>query len=213
MKIKSELIFIIDKSGSMSGLEKDTIGGFNSLIKKQIKEEGETIVSLVLFDDVIHNVYNRVSIKEVKTLTEKDYVASGCTALLDAIGTTINKISNKYELLEETEKADKVLCIITTDGLENASEEFTYNNIKKLINKKKESNWEFIFLGANIDSVEVADSIGINKEYAVDYKCDKQGIEINYECLNDAINSVRQCGSIRKEWRKKIDKDVMERGK
>ena len=213
MKIKSELIFIIDKSGSMSGLEKDTIGGFNSLIKKQIKEEGETIVSLVLFDDKIYNVYNRVSIEEVKSLTEKDYVASGCTALLDAIGTTINKISNKYELLEETEKADKVLCIITTDGLENASEEFTYNNIKKLINKKKESNWEFIFLGANIDSVEVADSIGINKEYAVDYKCDKQGIEINYECLNDAINSVRQCGSIRKEWRRKIDKDIMERGK
>lgn len=210
---RNELIFIIDKSGSMSGLEKDTIGGFNSLIQKQIKEEGEAIVSLVLFDDEIHNVYNRVSIENIKTLTEKDYVASGCTALLDAIGTTINKISNKYELLEEKEKADKVLCIITTDGLENASKEFTYENIKRLINKKKENNWEFIFLGANIDSVEVANSIGINKEFAVDYKCDKQGIEINYECLNDAINSVRRCGSVRKEWRRKIDKDIMERGK
>ncbi len=213
MKKRSELIFIIDKSGSMSGLEKDTIGGFNSLIQKQIKEEGEAIVSLVLFDDEIHNVYNRVSIEDIKVLTEKDYIASGCTALLDAIGTTINKISNKYELLEEKEKADKVLCIITTDGLENASEEFTYENIKRLINKKKENNWEFIFLGANIDSVEVANSIGINKEFAVDYKCDKQGIEINYECLNDAINSVRRCGSVNKEWRKKIDKDIKERAK
>ena len=213
MKNITELIFIIDKSGSMSGLEKDTIGGFNSLIKKQVKEEGDAIVTLVLFDHKIHTIYERVSIKEVKTLTEKDYVPSGCTALLDAVGTSINTISNKYEILDDNEKANKILCVITTDGFENASEEFTYDIIKKLIRRKKEKNWEFIFLGANIDSVKVAGSIGIEKENAVDYKCDEQGIEINYECLNQAISSVRRCGSVSKEWRKKIDKDIQERGK
>ncbi len=208
---KSELIFIVDKSGSMSGLEKDTIGGFNSLINKQKKEKGKTIVSLILFDDSIEFLYNRVDLEKVEELSEKDYVPCGCTALLDAIGNSINKISNIRKEKSDKEIIDNTLVVITTDGLENASREYKYKMIKNIINKKKEEKWEFLFLGANIDSEELASSIGIDKERSVNYNCDEEGIALNYQCINEAVNTMRACGSVDNSWRKAIDEDIKKR--
>lgn len=208
---KSELIFIIDKSGSMSGLEKDTIGGFNSLIRNQKKEKGQAIVSLILFDDSIEYLYERVDLEKVEELSEKDYVPCGCTALLDAIGNSINKINNIRKEKSNKEIIDNTLVVITTDGLENASREYNYKMIKNIINKKKEEKWEFLFLGANIDSEEVASSIGIDKERSVNYNCDEEGIKLNYQCINEAVSTMRACGSVDDSWRKEIDEDIKKR--
>lgn len=208
---KSELIFIIDKSGSMSGLEKDTIGGFNSLIRNQKKEKGQAIVSLILFDDSIEYLYERVDLEKVEELSEKDYVPCGCTALLDAIGNSINKINNIRKEKSNKEIIDNTLVVITTDGLENASKEYNYKMIKNIINKKKEEKWEFLFLGANIDSEEVASSIGIDKERSVNYNCDEEGIKLNYQCINEAVSTMRTCGSVDDSWRKEIDEDIKKR--
>lgn len=208
---KSELIFIIDKSGSMSGLEKDTIGGFNSLINKQKNEKGQALITLVLFDDNIEYLYSRVELEKVKELSSKDYVPCGCTALLDAIGNCINKISSERKQKEENEIIDNTLVVITTDGLENASREYNYKMIKNLINKKKEEKWEFLFLGANIDSEEIASNIGIDKERSVNYNCDEEGIKLNYQCINEAVSTMRACGSLDSSWRKEIDEDIKKR--
>lgn len=208
---KSELIFIIDKSGSMSGLEKDTIGGFNSLIRNQKKEKGQAIVSLILFDDSIEYLYERVDLEKVEELSEKEYVPCGCTALLDAIGNSINKINNIRKEKSNKEIIDNTLVVITTDGLENASREYNYKMIKNIINKKKEEKWEFLFLGANIDSEEVASSIGIDKERSVNYNCDEEGIKLNYQCINEAVSTMRACGTVDDSWRKEIDEDIKKR--
>ena len=208
---KSELIFIIDKSGSMSGLEKDTIGGFNSLIRNQKKEKGQAIVSLILFDDSIEYLYERVDLEKVEELSEKDYVPCGCTALLDAIGNSISKINNIRKEKSNKEIIDNTLVVITTDGLENASKEYNYKMIKNIINKKKEEKWEFLFLGANIDSEEVASSIGIDKERSVNYNCDEEGIKLNYQCINEAVSTMRACGTVDDSWRKEIDEDIKKR--
>ena len=210
----TEVVFILDKSGSMSGLEKDTIGGFNSLIEKQKKEPGEAIVSTVLFSDYSKVIHNRIDIKEIPLLTAKEYYVSGCTALLDAVGNAINFINKKHNESKEDEVPEKTLFIITTDGQENASREFTYDKVKNLIeNMKEKHKWEFIFLGANIDTVTEARRFGIDEDNAVTYNCDETGVELNYKCLGDAISKVRTDKCLSKSWRKNIDKDVKSRKK
>ncbi len=210
----TELVFILDKSGSMSGLEKDTIGGFNSLIQKQKNEQGEAIVSTVLFSDEVSVIHDRVSIDKVNKLTEKEYFVSACTALLDAIGSSINHIKHVHENLNEEERPEKTLFIITTDGMENSSKEFNYRQIKKLIDEVKEKNkYEFIFLGANIDSAEEAAKLGIDREQAVSYNNDESGIKLNYCVLDEAITHFRKSKKIGKEWRNAIDEDMKKRGK
>lgn len=210
----TEVVFILDKSGSMSGLEKDTIGGFNSLIEKQRKEPGEAIVSTVLFSDNSTVIHNRMNIKDIPLLTSKEYYVSGCTALLDAVGNAINYINKKHNDTNEDEVPEKTLFIITTDGQENASREFTYKQIKKLIeNMKEQHKWEFIFLGANIDTVTEARKFGIDEDNAVSYNCDETGVELNYECLGEAISNIRTNKCLSKSWRANIDKDVKSRKK
>lgn len=210
----TEVVFILDKSGSMSGLEKDTIGGFNSLIEKQRKEPGDAIVSTVLFSDNSKVIHNRVNIKDIPLLTTNEYYVSGCTALLDAVGNAINYISKKHNESNNDEVPEKTIFIITTDGQENASREFTYSKVKNLIENMKENNkWEFIFLGANIDTIAEAKRFGIDENNAVNYNCDEVGVEINYECLGKAISTIRKGKNLSRSWRANIDKDVKSRKK
>lgn len=210
----TEVVFILDKSGSMSGLEKDTIGGFNSLIEKQRKEPGDAIVSTVLFSDNSKVIHNRVNIKDIPLLTTNEYYVSGCTALLDAVGNAINYISKKHNESNNDDVPEKTIFIITTDGQENASREFTYSKVKNLIENMKENNkWEFIFLGANIDTIAEAKRFGIDENNAVNYNCDEVGVEINYECLCKAISTIRKEKNLSRSWRANIDKDVKSRKK
>ncbi|MCR5564932.1 MAG: VWA domain-containing protein [Gammaproteobacteria bacterium] len=207
----TELVFVLDMSGSMSGLTQDTIGGFNSLIEKQKKEEGEAIVTLAVFNNEVYSIFDRIPIKDVKKLTEKDYCPQGCTALLDAVGFTINHIDAKHLELKDEFLPEKVMMVITTDGMENSSEEYTYTSIRRMIDKKKELGWEFIFLGANIDVQTEARKFGINEANAAEYNCDKKGLKISYDVLSKAVCQVRATGSVDKKWRAKIDEDVKER--
>ena len=218
----TELVFILDRSGSMSGLESDTIGGFNSMIKKQQKEEGEAIVSTVLFDDLTDVIHDRVPIKDVKKLTEEDYFVRGCTALLDAVGEAIHHIGNVHKYAREEDRPGKTLFVITTDGLENASKNYSFKDVKKMIERQKEKyNWEFLFLGANIDAIEVAGNMGISRDRAANYICDEEGMELNYQVLESAVTRARKCksGSAMAKaftggaWKADIDRDYEERGK
>lgn len=208
----TELVFILDRSGSMEGLENDTIGGFNSLVKKQKEEPGEAIVSTVLFSDEMKVIHNRISLNEVPLLTDKEYYVGGCTALLDAIGFSINKTVELRNKTPEEQHPEKTIFIITTDGMENASREYTYKKIKSLIECQKEKyGWEFIFLGANIDAAAEASRMGIDSDNAVSYCCDTTGIELNYKCLDEAISELRVNKCLSPNWRKKIDRDYQNR--
>lgn len=209
----TELVFILDKSGSMSGLESDTIGGFNSMITKQKKEKGEALISTVLFSDRSVVIHDRENIKEVKKMTSKDYSVGGCTALLDAIGDAIHHISNIHKYIRKEDIPAHTLFVITTDGWENASHKYSYSDIKKMINKQEEKGWEFMFLGANIDTLETAEDLGIKREMAVNYNNDSIGTALNYETLSDSICELRSVGSISKDWNKKINKDFKQRKK
>lgn len=209
---RTEIVFILDKSGSMSGLESDTIGGFNSMLKKQQKEEGIATVSTVLFDNHYDLIHDRFDINTVKPLTDKEYFVEGTTALMDAIGKTINKIVRVQKHQTDDNKADKVLFVIITDGMENASREFTAQQIRSMIKKEQDQyGWEFIFLGANIDAVETARNYGIREDRAVNYHADSKGTEVNYDSVSKAISELRACSSISSEWRKKIDMDFKKR--
>ena len=207
----TELVFILDRSGSMSGLESDTIGGFNSLLEKQKKEKGEAFVTTVLFDDKLETIHDRLPIKEIKQITTKEYYVRGCTAMLDAIGSTIEHISNIHKYIRKDDVPNKTMFIITTDGMENASHKYSYPDIKKLIEQKKELGWEFLFLGANIDAIDTAKKFGIEQERAVNYHNDAEGIALNYECLNEAVSAVRCSAPLNKEWKKAIEKDYKTR--
>jgi uncharacterized protein YegL len=217
----TEIVFILDRSGSMSGLESDTIGGFNSLIAKQQKEEGEAIVSTVLFDDETDVIHDRVAIGEVKKLTEEDYYVRGCTALLDAVGGAIHHIGNVHKYAREEDRPAKTLFVITTDGLENASRHYSFKDVKRLIKRQQEKyNWEFIFLGANIDAIEVAGNMGISKDRAANYNCDELGTALNYQVLEAAVTRVRKCKAADMAmtfaggaWKADIDRDYEKRGK
>ena len=213
MKNLTELVFIIDKSGSMSGLESDTIGGFNSLIKKQKKEEGDALVSVVFFNDNQDVVLDRVDINKVKELTENDYVCMSCTALLDAFGDSIKHIRNIHKYARKEDIPEKTVFVIMTDGLENASEKYRYHDVKRLIGRaKEESNWEFLFLGANIDAIGEAKNLGIEEDYAVEFCCDEKGIELNYEAVSDAVKMMRCCDEkLSGDWKRNIEKDLKNR--
>lgn len=203
-----ELVFILDRSGSMSGLESDTIGGFNSMLDKQKQTPGEAIVSTVLFDDAFEVLHNRKTISEIKPITQEEYFVRGSTALLDAIGRSIVKMVNVYRKLHEDEKPEKTVFIITTDGMENASREFTRSQIKEMIEYQKEKfNWEFIFLGANIDAISTARDYGIREDRVANYHSDKKGTQLNYKVISETISELRVNKNIKSDWKDEIDKD------
>ncbi len=205
----TELVFILDRSGSMSGLEKDTIGGFNSMLEKQRKEPGDAVVSTVLFDNEIEVVHDRIDIKAVPRLTEEDYFVRGCTALLDAVGGAIRHIGNVHKYARREDVPEKTLFIITTDGLENASRYYTYDKVRSMIERQKgRYGWEFIFLGANIDAAEEARRFGIDESMAANYRCDEAGTALNYEVISDVVTSVRMCEEpLSASWKMRIDED------
>ena len=209
-----DVVFILDRSGSMGGLESDTIGGFNSMLEKQRKLEGKAYITTVLFDDQYELLHDRIDISKVKNITEKEYYVRGNTALLDAIGKTIAKEKAIQDTLGKNEKADKVLFVIITDGLENSSREYNSTTVRKLIETQKEKyGWEFLFLGANIDAIETANSIGISAERAVNYNSDSIGTKKNYDTLNEAVKEVRSGNELKKEWKADIEADYNERNK
>ena len=207
----TELVFILDRSGSMSGLEDDTIGGYNSLLKKQLEEEGEAVITTVLFDDKYELLHDRINLKAVEPITSKEYYVRGCTALLDALGKTINKIKTAQKNTNEAYRANNVLFVITTDGMENASREFSYKKIKRLVEQQTELGWEFIFLGANIDAIETAGKFGIRASRAQNFHADGEGVRNNYECMAAPIASFRSCGSLSDDWGSKIEEDFESR--
>lgn len=200
----TELVFILDRSGSMGGLETDTIGGFNSLIEKQKKEEGTVVVSTVLFDDQMEIIHDRVNLSEVKKLTDKEYYVRGCTALLDAVGSTIRHIESVQKGLSDEEKPEKTLFVITTDGFENASKEYTYKAVKSLIDQSKKNGFEYLFLGANIDAEAEAERIGISRKNAVRYQNDKESIGVNYDAISATVSHVRMMKCVPEGWSGKI---------
>ena len=187
----TELVFILDRSGSMGGLESDTIGGFNGMLMKQKKEEGEANVTTVLFDDQIDVIHDRFPIGVVNPLTDKDYYVRGCTALLDAVGSTVKKVENIQKRLPDEMKAEKIIFVITTDGQENASQEYSYNMVKKLIEKHQEEGWQFIFMGANIDAAKEAENLGIRPMRAVSYRNDSRGVQLNYSVAANVVSNLR----------------------
>lgn len=210
----TELVFILDRSGSMSGLEKDTIGGFNSMLEKQRKEPGDAVVSTVLFDNEIEVIHDRVVIADVPNLTDKEYFVRGCTALLDAVGGAIHHIGNVHKYARKEDVPEKTLFIITTDGMENASHHYTYDKVRHMIERQKERcGWEFLFLGANIDAAAEAKRFGIDESMAANYHCDEVGTVLNYEVISEAITSVRTSAApLSADWKKKIDADYKKRG-
>lgn len=204
----TEIVFILDRSGSMSGLEADTIGGFNSMIEKQKREAGEALISTVLFDNLSEVIHDRVPIGRVEPMTDREYYVRGCTALLDAIGDAIHHIGNIHKYAREEDVPEHTLFVITTDGMENASRRYDSETVKKMIERQKAKyGWEFLFLGANIDAVETASRFGIGADRAVNYHSDHQGTQLNYEVLSAAVSTVRSSATLGTEWKKRIDED------
>lgn len=208
----TELVFILDRSGSMAGLESDTIGGYNAMLKKQQETEGEVIVTTVLFDDKYELLHDRINLKAIAPITEKEYYVRGTTALLDAVGKTINKIVAVQKHTAEEYRADKVLFVITTDGMENASREYSYEQIRRMVERQKEKyGWEFIFLGANIDAVETAGRFGIDAGNAANYHADSEGVQLNFQVLSEVITGVRERRPLSGSWKTRIDTDYKSR--
>jgi hypothetical protein len=208
----TEIVFILDRSGSMSGLETDTIGGFNSMIEKQKKENGEALISTVLFDNVSEVIHDRVPVQKVEPMTDRDYSVRGCTALLDAIGGAIHHIGNVHKYARNEDVPEHTLFVITTDGMENASRRYDSETVKKMIERQKEKyGWEFLFLGANIDAVETAKHFGIGADRAVNYHSDREGTQLNYEVLSEAVSAVRCSVPLGTNWKKRIDEDYNSR--
>ena len=208
----TELVFILDRSGSMSGLEADTIGGFNAMIEKQRKAPGEALVSTVLFDNESQVLHDRLDLRRVPVLTDEDYTVRGCTALLDAIGGAIHHIGNIHKYARPEDVPEHTLFVITTDGMENASRRYDSEKVKDMIRRQKEKyGWEFLFLGANIDAVETARQVGISEDRAVNYHADSAGTQLNYEVLSDAISTVRASAPLSAAWKGRIDRDFKSR--
>lgn len=208
-----ELVFILDESGSMRGLEKDTIGGFNSTIDKQKKEDGECLVSTVCFSNSQRVVHDRVNLRDVKELTEDDYRPCGSTALIDTVASSIKHIKMVHRYIRKEDRPDKVMFIITTDGMENASHKYSLNETKKMIEECKENGWEFIFLAANIDAYETARDYGFDEGSTVNYVNDEEGTDIKFCCVDKAISSIRSSGVLDREWNIEAKEDFTRRGK
>lgn len=210
----TELVFILDKSGSMGGLETDTIGGYNSMLAKQQEVEGECHITTVLFDNNYELLHDRIDIKAVSPISEKEYQVGGSTALLDAIGRTIHKISNAQKHTADDYRAEKVMFVIITDGEENSSREYSAEKIKAQIERQKEKyGWEFVFLGANIDAIETAGRFGISADRAQNYHSDSEGVELNFRIISEAVSKYRECSEIPKGWNNDIQKDYKKRGR
>lgn len=209
----TELVFILDRSGSMSGLETDTIGGFNSMLEKQKKESGEAFVTTVLFDDKYELLHDRKDIKGINAITDEEYYVRGSTALLDAMGITINNIGKALSDTNEEERPAKVLFVIITDGMENSSREFSYEKIKEMVeHQKSKYAWDFIFLGANIDAIMTAGSFGISADMAANFVSDSAGTKLNYKVVSEAVSSFRKCKKVDSSWKNEIEKDHKKRG-
>ena len=210
----TELVFILDRSGSMAGLESDTIGGFNSMLARQKREAGEALVSTVLFDHESTVIHDRLPLSKVPSMTEREYFTRGSTALLDAVGGAIQHIGNIHKYARPEDVPEKTLFVITTDGYENASHRYDYEMVRRMIERqKKKYGWEFLFLGANIDAAREAARFGICADRAVNYKCDEAGTVLNYEVIGEAVCSVRASRPLGADWKRRIDEDVQKRGK
>ncbi len=211
----TEIVFILDRSGSMAGLEKDTIGGFNAMIVKQRKEVGEAVISTVLFDNYSEVIHDRLTLDQIPQLTEKEYFVRGCTALLDAVGGAIHHIGNVHKYAREEDRPEKTIFVITTDGMENASRKYTYDRVKAMIERQKgKYGWEFLFLGANIDAAREAARFGIGADRAANYHADHEGTGVIYETVSEAICQVRSCAApLQANWKARIDEDFAKRGK
>ena len=209
----TELVFILDRSGSMAGLEGDTIGGFNAMIEKQKKAEGVACVSTVLFDHMRAVIHDRVDVQKIAPMTEADYAVRGSTALLDAIGKAIHHIGNVHKYAREEDRPERTLFVITTDGMENASHRYSAPQVKQMIERQKRKyGWEFIFLGANIDAVETARRFGIGSDRAVSYRSDHEGTRLNYEVISDAVTNLRCEAALPADWKERIEEDMRRRG-
>lgn len=210
----TELVFILDRSGSMSGLESDTIGGFNAMIEKQRKTDGECFVSTVLFDNVSEVLHDRVRLTEIKPMTDEDYTVRGCTALIDAVGDAIHHIKNIHKYARPEDVPQHTMFVITTDGMENASRKYSSNKLKRMIeHQKSKHGWEFLFIGANIDAVETARSYGIDEDRAVNYNADAQGTRILYNSVANAVCNMRESKRINADWCEEINADYKNRAK
>ena len=211
----TEIVFILDRSGSMAGLEDDTIGGFNAMIEKQRKEAGEALVSTVLFDHETEVIHDRVDIRRIEPITRKEYYVRGSTALLDAVGGAIHHIGNVHKYAREEDRPEKTLFVITTDGMENASHKYSYARLKAMIERQKEKHgWEFLFLGANIDAAREAARFGIGADCAANYHADSEGTNVIYETVSEAITQVRCCAApLSADWKQRVDEDYKRRGK
>ena len=210
----TELVFILDRSGSMAGLESDTIGGFNALLKKQKQEDGDCFVSTVLFDNRCEVLHDRVPLETVKPLTDKDYTVRGCTALIDALGGAIHHIGNIHKYARPEDVPAHTLFVITTDGMENASRRYTADEVRKMVERQKEKyGWEFLFIGANIDAVETAGRYGIDASRAANYNADGAGTHILYESVSETVANVRANRAVNEDWNARLEKDYKTRKK
>lgn len=209
----TELVFVIDRSGSMGGLESDTIGGFNATLEAHRKQEGEAVVSTVLFDNEIEVLHDRLPIADVRPITDKEYWVRGCTALLDAVGSSIKHISRVHGYLPEDHRPEHTIMVITTDGMENASREYTYKQVKNLISQKKEDGWDFLFLGANIDAAAEAERIGIAADRAATYVSDGEGTRVMHKAQCEATIAMRVGAPMKAgAWKREVDADFAARG-
>ncbi len=210
----TEIVFILDRSGSMAGLEADTIGGFNAMVEKQKREEGEALLSAVLFANESQVVYDRVDVRQVEPMTDRQYRVGGCTALLDAIGGAVRHIANIHKYAREEDRPGKTVFVITTDGMENASRRYTYAQVQQMVKQQQEKyGWEFLFLGANMDAIEAARTFGIREDRAVRYECDGAGTSLNFAVVSQTIGKLRKGKTIDGNWSAEIAMDYAQRGK
>ena len=209
----TEIVFILDRSGSMAGLEDDTVGGFNAFVEKQKKTEGEAVLSAVLFSNDSEVIYDRVDIQKIEPMTDAQYRVGGCTALLDAIGGAVHHIKNMHKYAREEDRPAKTVFVITTDGMENASRTYSYEEVQRMVKHEQERHgWEFLFLGANMDAIAAARSFGIREDRAVRYKRDPAGTALNYDVVGGAVSSIRRRNELKKDWSAPIEADVKARG-
>ncbi len=213
----TEIVMILDRSGSMAGLEKDTIGGYNAFLERQKQTEGTVLVSTVLFDDTAEVLHDRVELSKISPMTDREYYVRGCTALLDALGEAIHHIANIHKYAREEDRPEHTIFVITTDGMENASRHYTFDKVRRMVMRQQEQyGWEFLFFGANMDAIAAAGRFGINEDRAVTFISDRVGTRLNYEAMSEAVTEMRRAPKgtrISASWKKDIEDDVRKRQK